>query len=395
MKRMGRQRGGRFSDRPDNIEINTVGDVTYFRYVMPDGDRRPIGSSRDVNAAYDLAHALNGHFAQQRRQLDISALIAPRAPIASGTNPTIPALIEEFRRHDPKRKRYAQQTLDNLDCFLNLYARRWPDKTVREMQTTDVAAFLNTLSDNSYVKHRPVLMRLFQFAGHQGYISSNPVAVTLRKDAAPKVRERHTWVGYKQILDFEETPDWMRRAMRLALYSLQRREDLVLMHRVNNNVDLAAGTITVMQRKTRNYKNPVWLEIVMGQELRAVVEDCVRSEIPCPYLIHYRPLKLKAETRKAKPHPFAVTPDHMTRTFADLRDKCGAYDHLPREQRPTMHELRAFGMHLYEQAGFSKEYIMALSGHATEAMYYRYTRDHQQAGPKRVEAGLGAAQLPQ
>lgn len=31
---------------------------------------------------------------------------------------------------------------------------------------------------------------------------------------------------------------------------------------------------------------------------------------------------------------------------------------------------------------------MALSEHATEAMYNLYTRDHQQRAPRRVEAGM-------
>jgi len=396
MSTMARSRGGRFADRPENVEINTVAGVTYFRYVMPDGERRPIGNSRDSAAAFDQARALNGYFAQERRQIDLAAAMAPRvrAPLASPANPLMPTLIKEFKQHDPKRKRYAAQTLQVVDCYLNIYEQRWKDKTVREMQTLDFATYLNSLSDNSYVKQRPLLMRLMQFAAHQGYITSNPVTVTLAKDAAEKVRERHTWAGYQMILDFAETPDWMRRAMRIALYSLQRREDLVTLHRMENKVDLAANTITILQRKTRNYKNPVWLEIVMGPELRAAVEECMRSEVPCPYLIHYRPSKLKASTRAAKLHPFAVTPDHLTRTFAELRDKCGAYDHLPKEKRPTMHELRGFGMYLYETAGYSKPYIMALSGHATEAMYHLYTRDHQQQGPKRVEAGMGAAQLP-
>lgn len=393
---MGKNRGGRFADRPPNVEISTKGDTTYFFYVFPDGARKGIGNSKDSDAAYAQATALNGYFAQQRHSLDLAALIAPRARtmIESATNPRMSTLIQEFKRHDPKRRFYAEQTLETVDGFLRIYDARWRDKTVREMETTDFSAFLNELSDNSYVKHRPLLMRLMQFAGHQGYINANPVSVTLAKQAAPKVRRRHTWDGYKQILEFSGTPEWMRRAMRIALYSLQRREDVVMLHRVENNVDLKAGTITILQRKTRNYQNPVWIEIAMGDELRAAVEDCMRSEVPCPYLIHYRPAKLKASTRETKVHPFAVTPDHLTRTFADIRDLCGAYSDMPKAERPTIHELRALGIFLYEQAGYDREYIKALSGHATDAMLERYLRDHQQAGPRKVEAGMSGGQLP-
>jgi enterobacteria phage integrase len=403
---MGRNRGGRFADRPENVEISTKGEVTYFTYVFPDGRRKGIGSSHDSAKAYDMARALNGHFAAQRVQLDLESLTKPRPMRASPRNPSIPALIEEFKRLDPKRKKYAEQTRENLDYALGVYARRWEARTVRDMETTDFASFLNELTDNAYVKNRGNLLKLMQFAGHQGYITTNPVAVTLVRGEGEKVRQRHTWAGIQQILDFKgrpaadgrpavpATPDWMKRAIRVALYSLQRREDVVLLHKVHNKVDLERGTITILQRKTRNYRNPVWLEIVMGDELRAAVEDCMRSDVLCPYLIHYQPSRLTKKTKDAKPHPFAVTADYLTRTFREIRDLVGAYDNLTPECRPTIHELRGFGMHLYEQAGYSPEYIMALSGHATKSMYERYVRDHQQSGPKRVEAGLSVQQMP-
>lgn len=394
MSDMGRRRGGRFADRPKNVEINTKGGVTYFRYVYPDGTSAGIGNSRQVKAAYDTAEALNGYFAQQRLGLQIANLVQPRSPHASATNPTIPTLIEEFKKHDPKRKKYSDRTREELDYRLAQYARRWPEKTVKDMQTTDFSQFLNELTDNAYVKHRAALLRLMQFAGHQGYRQDNPVAVTLEKEESEKIRERHTWEGYQKIYNYEQTPDWMRRAMRIALYSLQRREDVVLLHKTHNKIDMQAGTITVLQRKTRNYRVPVYIEIEMGPELRAAVEECLSSDIPCPYLVHCRPRRLSQKTREAKPHPFAVTPGFLTREFTRLRDEARAYDHLPPEKRPTLHELRSFGTHLYEQAGYSDEYIMALSGHAKKETLERYKKDHTETQPKRVQAGIAREQLP-
>ena len=254
MSTMGRSRGGRFADRPDNVEINTIGNVTYFRYVMPDGQRRPIGNSRDTDKAYDLARALNGHFAAQRTKLDVAALTAPRGRRASASNPLIPTLIDEFRTHDPKRKGYAERTRAELDFKLNAYAKLWQDRTVGDMRTLDFSQFLNTLTDNAYVKHRAALFNLMQFAGHQGYIEVNPVAVTLIKRESKKVRERHTWEGVRQILDFKgvpateqspeipPTPEWLKRAIRIGLYSLQRADDVVRLHKTRNKVDLKAGT---------------------------------------------------------------------------------------------------------------------------------------------------------
>lgn len=390
MNNVGRKRGYRFSDRPKNLEITTRSGVTHFRYVFPDGARKVIGSSKDRADAYAKAEALNGYFASQRTS--IADLIVPRIRIATPRNPALPTLITEFRRHDPKRKKLATSTLTEQDYKLEQYARLWPIKTVQDFDTADLAEFLNGLTDNAYVKHRALLLHLFQFAGHQGYVKVNPMAVTLEKGEADKVRQRHTWEGYKAILD--AAPDWMNRAMRIGLYSLQRRGDVVLLNRHINKVDLDAGTITILQHKTRNYKHPVYIEIEMGEPLYKAVEDCIRSPIPCPYLIHRRPTRMTVEARKSKAHPFAVTPGYLTREFSKLRDRVGAYANMKPAERPTFHELRSFGSWLYEQGGYSREYIMAQSGHAKESTLEGYIKDHAGTAPKRVSAGLSTGQLP-
>ncbi|KEZ75927.1 tyrosine-type recombinase/integrase, partial [Salinisphaera hydrothermalis] len=95
-----------------------------------------------------------------------------------------------------------------------------------------------------------------------------------------------------------------------------------------------------------------------------------------------------AVTRKAKPHPFALTLDYLSKAFSAARDKAGAYDHLPIKQRPTLHELRAFGIHLYRAAGFDDDYIGALSGHAGKKMVDHYAKDHEENKPVIVRADL-------
>lgn len=204
------------------------------------------------------------------------------------------------------------------------------------------------------------------------------------KKEALKVRQRHTLEGLRKIR--EVAPDWMQRAIGLALYSLQRREDLVLLQR--SQIDLAGNTLTILQGKTRNYTNPVYLEIVMAGELRKTVAACISSPIHCPYLVHAQPKLMTRQVRESKLHPFAVTANYLAKEFARIRDESGVYAHLEPRQRPTFHEIRALGIHLYEQAGFTPEYIMALSGHATKAMFERYRKDHEQKAPRRVEAGL-------
>lgn len=269
---MGRKRGGRFADRPKNVQLSTKSGTTYFQYVFPDGRRASLGADRAD--AFDRADALNGHFAAQRVGIDL--LIAPRPALATARNPKLSTLIQDFEKHVLKGKRLADRTREELRYKLELYRRMWPDSTVHDFDTLKIASFLNTLTTAAYIKHRKLLADLFQFAGHQGYIQVNPVAVTIVKREDQKVRQHHTEEGFQKIRD--AAPDWLVQAMDLAVYTLQRADDLVRLTR--SAVDLDGNTLTVLQRKTRNYKNPIFLEIVMGDRLRAAVDACYRTGIP-------------------------------------------------------------------------------------------------------------------
>jgi integrase len=90
----------------------------------------------------------------------------------------------------------------------------------------------------------------------------------------------------------------------------------------------------------------------------------------------------------AKPHPCAILPDYLTKQFRKWRDESGVYDHLQPRERPSFHDIRALGIMLYFKAGYPKEYIMALAGHATEDMTNHYIDGHEQQQPLQVAAGL-------
>ncbi|MHB2059761.1 hypothetical protein [Pseudomonas monsensis] len=57
----------------------------------------------------------------------------------------------------------------------------------------------------------------------------------------------------------------------------------------------------------------------------------------------------------AELHWNAVTPDYLTKSFAQARDDSEAYKDMPAGERPTFHEIRALGAWLYEQQGFPQD----------------------------------------
>ena len=126
----------------------------------------------------------------------------------------------------------------------------------------------------------------------------------------------------------------------------------------------------------------------MGDPLWNAVSDAITGTTHCPYLIHCRPARMDRRDLAAKPHPFAILPDYLTKQFRKWRDESGVYDHLQPRERPSFHDIRALGIMLYFKAGYPKEYIMALAGHATEDMTNHYIDGHEQSQPLQVSAGL-------
>lgn len=384
-----RGRSRRHKDLPENLEpdTKTLADgsaATYYRYKFPDGRRKPLGRDKDVAIA--AANALNVKFASDATKDLLACVLSPESPRAPTTdNPALSTVITNFKKHFLPGRKYSERSLSEIGYKLKNYDERWGSQLIKTFTTVQIADFLNTLSVSAYIKHRKVLLDIFAYAGHSGYVQINPVAMTLEKfdSEREKQRQRHTIEGYRAI--YLIAPDWMQRAMDIALRSLQRRGDLTRMHRGQL---LPNDIIRVLQRKTRNYKTPVHIDIQMGGELLEAVNRCLRTEIPCPYLLHYRPERMTKQFRAAKLHPFAVTDDYLTKKFAEYRDASGAYKDMKPEQRPSFHDLRALGIHLYQEAGYSNEYIMALSGHASEAMLEAYAEGHGSIKPVLVRADL-------
>ena len=95
-----------------------------------------------------------------------------------------------------------------------------------------VAKYLDGFENNAYTKHRGPLGQVFAFAVAKGLCERNSAELTLVEKEAEKKRQRHTVEGLNTILEYMDTPIWLKRAIRLGLLSLQRREDIVIVAKV-------------------------------------------------------------------------------------------------------------------------------------------------------------------
>lgn len=158
--------------------------------------------------------------------------------------------------------------------------------------------------------------------------------------------------------------------MDLALISLQRRGDLV-----RARYDHIEGDVwQVIQLKTEKHGHRAFLKITMGQGLQAVIQRSRAISPVCPFILHRVPERKKQGA--ALEHWAQITPDHLSKTFARLRDSLQEFQAIPREQRPGFHTIRGLGGHLYLEAGFSDEYVNHLFGHTTQKMSDEYTDQH-------------------
>src|SRR5690606_14126845 len=151
---------------------------------------------------------------------------------------------------------------------LERYRQDLGKKLVGQLDVLAVAEYLDQFTNNAYTKHRALMIQVFDFAVAKGLAERNWAELTLKKKESEKRRQRHTLEGVQKILAAPTTPGWLKRAIRLALLSLQRREDLVTLQRTD--VDMESNVIRVSPGKTENYSAPIHLEIEMGADLRAV-----------------------------------------------------------------------------------------------------------------------------
>lgn len=369
-----------------NIKVVTKGAKRYYYYQMPDGSLEALVHGNEF-ASVEAAHALNRALRPSGRVVE---RILAQPPRPTTRNPLMVEVLDQFEREWLPRQNYAESTLQVRRQKLNSYRAQWPHKRIGDLDTFTVAQYLRQFSAESARHHRNVLEPLFRFAASEGYETKRPMADIERRKPERRKRARHTWDGYLAI--YEASPQWLKNAQDAALYSLQRRGDLVSIN-IESQVDIKAKTLRVLQQKSRNYDAPVYLDIAMGDELYRAVMASVWSGINCPYLVHRRPLRSTKSEREAKPHPFAVLPDYLSKAYSKVRDKVGCYNHLPKIQRPGFHSIRALGIWLYHRAGYPDDYIMALAGHATQQMKARYIEGHEKPEPVKVSAGLSLSDI--
>jgi enterobacteria phage integrase len=352
---------------PDNLYVDRKGGRDYYRYRHPvTGKKHSLGS--DYGKAVQAARVLNNRLIPA---VGIESLVSA---VVAGETTLFSKWLERFAdeilpvHRDKGGSGYAPRTLEDYQRRARkIAAEKWAAKAVADITVRDVAQYLDSKPARSGNVDRALLDMSFRHAKAKGLCEHNPAADTLAK-AAKKERQRLDKAAFDAIHAAAEP--WFKRALDLALVTLQRREDLTRMR----FADERDGHLYVSQGKVEKHGTG-HVRLKIGPRLRATIDAC-RDDIACPFMIHRRPEKMRREYLDEKEHWAQVTPELLTRTFKELRDGLKLHDDLAPNQRPTFHEIRSLGGHLYREQGWSEAEIQAIYSHTTEGMTEHYLEGH-------------------
>ncbi|KPK37622.1 MAG: hypothetical protein AMJ69_10940, partial [Gammaproteobacteria bacterium SG8_47] len=108
--------------------------------------------------------------------------------------------------------------------------------------------------------------------------------------------------------------------------------------------------------------------------LGEIIERC-RDKVLSPYLVHKRPKQIRKT--KQKDHWTQLSPQEISKGFAQAREASGLYRELAPNERPSFYELLSLGEFLRQKQGWSVPEIQQLKGHTSERMTRKYLEGHE------------------
>lgn len=233
---------------------------------------------------------------------------------------------------------------------------------------------LNTTAD-TYNGHRLLLIKLWAYGISEGLAEINEAEKTLPRSMAAnikgnaKVRKRLELDSFWTI--HKAAPEFLKIAMEMSLLSLQARQEIVNIKYEDDRDEV----LYIIRQKTAQQSDCAFIALPVTPSIRKVISRSKKSGLLCPYVVHTIPLKIQRSRQAAKPHPFAVTRDHISKTYKKISDSTGIFAHLESAQQPGFHEIRSLGSRCLKDAGYSTKEIGLFTGHASEKTTRIYTNN--------------------
>ena len=366
-----------------NARPNTYGlpsglyyDKSTGRYLLKliNGKRKTIGS--DKYKAVALANAYN---AKMRPELSVMALSGIDDVLIPFDEIEEKILIRETLSRDIKRalsndmnraREYFTMTVDSIDR-----------KTCQDY----LQHYHSNIKGDSYNKKISFLRKLFNYIVDMGLMNDNPAKGILKDAPLAKVRKRLSLEQYKAI--HAVAPLWLQTAMDLSLQTTHARLEIIRIeyklskpsdtrngcHWFDTPSNGIYGTLHINRQKVIGNEE-AHVAIPIGEELKRIIDQS-KDNILCPFVVHrVADSRRKHQSGEVK-HPNQVSPDYLSVAFRKFRDSTGLFDSMPREARPTFHEIRALSSKLFSDQGVNPQARMA---HKDARSTKVYTANHVQ-----------------
>jgi integrase len=280
-------------------------------------------------------------------------------------------VISDYLEYLESESGNAASTLAIKRDILGFYSRAWHSYSLKSVTRAALLKHWRSIGPWGWAKHRNIWTDLYRWAISNGMVEVNEAELALapKSKALARKRQRHTEAGYASI--YAAADEWLQIAMDLAVASLQDRSTICRA----NRVDVSGGRWLLTRIKTGAN---LAIKIPPGSRLEAAVRRAMAYPVAGPTLLRRAPERGRRT---------AVTPDYLTKAFAEAREASGAYKDLAPEQQPSFHDLRAYGSWMYERAGFPVEYVQALMAHGSARMTQHYQDGHE-VRYSEVDAGL-------
>lgn len=346
---------------PPNLYPDHKGRTTYYRYKSPkDGKWYPMG--KDKLAAIRAAKELNARL-----------LVAPDLVIrVMGGENTLGDFLDKYL----SKQEQSDLSSETLKAYRHVVMRvknKIGNVAIADLTQGHLSNLFEETPPAMAKQIRQYLKTALKHAVAAGLTKENVANKTLPIFVKRK-RGRLTLAQFKAI--YQKASPLLQNGMMLGLLTLQRREDLVKLR--FKDIEGDYEYLYVVQKKTEKHGDSARLKIKIGPALREVLKRC-RDGVVSQYILHHT-----KDYGAAKPGS-KIGIDWLTISFASTRDLLPEFANMPSEQRPTFHEIRALGGHLYEQAGVDPQILF---GHTDKAMTERYLEGHKGPVWTETEANL-------
>jgi hypothetical protein len=368
-----RQRTDANKDFPVGLYTKRVRGKLRFYFVREDGTEKwfPIGVTRgDAIAA---AHAYNAKYRVQQM-----AISERGDKYNKPLSHWVPVVLLRVK----KEEKLGANAMSTFEADCNRLVEQFGSIMTKAINLETVNAYLELncsgKSNNVYNRKISFLRKVFDYLCDMSAMATNPAELKKVKPKEEKKRQRMDLAAFKQIE--AAAPLWLKTAMNLALQTthavlevsrIKYRDCEYFPAPVIENGLEVFGVMRIHRQKVQK-KEASRVAIPITAALKQIIDVSRQDHILSPYIVHKRKTDSNPVSKEVT-HETQLVSTLISRTFSELRDELGLYDHLDKDSRPTFHEIRALSIHLFTQMGIDPQ---ARAAHTDSKSTKIYQRGH-------------------